>query len=79
MTSFRKFSTQARPANPPLYALGGIIDMDDRIFFRDTLDGAQRNSRQTGHLDLRVASLQQDFDLVALQHPQHPPPSAPLD
>src|SRR2546422_283924 len=66
---FPEILDDARPANPPLSALGGIIDMDDRIFFRDTLDGAQRNSRQTGHLDLRVASLQQDFDLVSLQHP----------
>src|SRR2546428_8160086 len=66
---FPEILDDARPANPPLYALGGIIDMDDRIFFRDTLDGAQRNSRQTGHLDLRVASLQQDFNFVSLQHP----------
>jgi len=67
----------ARPANPPVRPLSGIIDVHNGSFHRDPFDGAQGNSRQPRHLDLRVTSLQQDFDLVSLQHPQHPPPSAP--
>ena len=73
-TGFRKFSTMlGRPIlRCPRSAVSSTWTTGSSSairLFRDTLDGAQRNSRQTGHLDLRVASLQQDFDLVSLQHP----------
>ena len=76
---FPEILDEAWSADLPLGPLRGIIDMHNGSSRRDPFDGAQGNSRQTRHLDLRVTSLQQDFDLVSLQHPQHPPPSAPLD
>ena len=39
-----------RPANPPLLAFGGVIDMDHRDFFGQALHGAQPDLGQTGHL-----------------------------
>jgi len=52
--------------------------MNHRTLFRDAMDGSGRHPSQTGHFRLRVPRLEQDFDFVAFQHSEHPPPSAPL-
>src|ERR1700693_2129439 len=56
----------AGSANPPLLSLGGIIDMNDWGFFRNALNRAQGNFRQTGHFGLGVTCLQQNLDFVTL-------------
>jgi len=65
-----------RPANPPLLAFGGVIDMDHRDFFGQALHGAQPDPGQTGHLGVGMTRLKQNLDFVTLQHSNHPPPSA---
>ena len=48
----------AGSTDPPLLSLSGIIDMNYWSFFRNALNRAQGNSRQTGHFGLGVTSLQ---------------------
>src|SRR6516162_5624064 len=63
---FPEILNQARSADLPLLALGGIIDMHNRSFFRNALHRTQVNSRQTSHFGLGVTSLQQNLDFVTL-------------
>ena len=48
----------AGPANPPLASLRSIVNVHNGNFLRNTLDGAQGNSRQPRHFNLRVTRLQ---------------------
>jgi hypothetical protein len=48
-----------------------VIDMYDGSFLRDALHRAQANSRQPRHLRLAMPCLQQNLDLVSLQHTEH--------
>src|ERR1700756_3464262 len=65
-------------SNVAFCPLSSVVDIDNRILFRDAMYGSRRYSRQTSHFRLRMPGLKQDFYFVAFQHSQHPPPSALL-
>jgi len=54
------------PSDSPLPFLGGVIEMVNRWFPRNAVDGGRRDSRQTSNLGLLVTGLEQDLDFVAL-------------
>jgi hypothetical protein len=67
----------AGPANLSLRPFPGVIDVQYRTLLRYPLHRTQRSTAHPCHFRLAMTSLQQDLNLVSLQHPQHPPPSAP--
>src|ERR1035437_2959213 len=57
-----------------LRSFPGVIDMDHRTFLCYPLHRTQGSTAQARRFRLAMTCLQQNLDLVSLQHPQHPPP-----
>jgi hypothetical protein len=65
---FPEIRHRAGPADLPLTSFRRVIHIHHWTLLRDALHRAQRDSGQSGHLRLRMASLQQNLDLMSLKH-----------